>query len=138
MDSTHPQIVVYRNHKGQLQRAYVILAVAYKVSVTWTQQQNSYDHHFILSYDTRLKVFFIFSHTFSSSLSNNGNYDVLSACVPHQPIPFVSVGVATAAKPLVTNLKLISYNVWNTNELEGEKYDDRISRMGKVSVCVSN
>jgi len=133
MDNAHPHIVIYRNHNGELQRAYLVLAVAYRVSVMWSKQQESYDHHFILSYDTRMKVFFVFSHTFSLSWSNNRSYDVLSVCVPPHPIPFVSMGVATAVKPLVTDLKLISYNVWNTNELEGETYDDRINRIGKVS-----
>ena len=79
-------------------------------------------------------MLFIFSHIFSLSQSNNGSFDVLSVCSPPQPIPFVSVGVVAAAKPLVTHLKLISYNMWNTNELEGETYDDRINRMGKVCV----
>jgi len=134
-DNTHPYIVVYRSRNAQSQRAYLILAVTYKVSVTWTKHQHNYEHHFVLSYDTRLKVYFIFSHTFSSS--NGGGSDVLSVCAPPQPIPFISVGVATAAKPLVTSLKVISYNVWNTNELEGETYDDRINRMGKVCECTS-
>jgi len=52
-------------------------------------------------------------------------------CSPSQPFPFVKVGQATT-KPLVANVKLLSYNVWNTNQLEGETYDDRMERMRKV------
>ena len=80
-------------------------------------------------------MFHTFSHTYSPvspSLDESVFPDeMLSVCNPPQPFLFNKVGGASA-KLLVTNLKLLSYNIWNTNQLEGETYDDRIERMGKV------
>lgn len=84
-------------------------------------------------------MFHTFSHTYSTTslLLNESvlSTDVLSVCNPFQPFPFIKVGGA-ATKPLVSNLKLLSYNVWNTNQLEGETYDDRVERMQKVLVMM--
>ena len=82
-------------------------------------------------------MFHSFSHTYSpvsSSLNESVFSDeMLSVCNPPQPFPFIKVGGASA-KPLVTNLKLLSYNIWNTNQLEGETYDNRMERMRKVMI----
>ena len=132
--------MVYKDRQSHHQtRAHLILSLAYTASITWSGKLNDniYNHHFILSYDTRLKKFHTFSHIYSTvSLSLNesaSSIDVLSVCSPSQPFPFIKVGGATA-KQLVSNLKLLSYNVWNTNQLEGETYDDRLERMTKVMI----
>ena len=137
MDNTHPLVVVYRDRRSHETRAHLILSLAYTASITWSEKFSNhlYNHHFILSYDTRIKMFHTFSHTYSpasSSLNDSVFSDeTLSVCNPPQPFPLNKVGGASA-KPLVTNLKLLSYNIWNTNQLEGETYDDRMGRMGKV------
>ena len=137
MDNTHPLVVVYRDRRSHETRAHLILSLAYTASITWSGQFTSdiYNHHFTISYDTRFKMFHTFSHTYSTMSSSHNesifSSEVLSICSPSQPFPFIKVGGA-ATKPLVTNLKLLSYNVWNTNQLEGESYDDRMERMRKV------
>ena len=138
MDNRHPLVVVYNDRRSrQRTRAHLVLSLAYTVSITWSGQftNDVYNHHFALSYDTRFKMFHTFSHTYSArSLSLNDSVfpsELLSMCGPPQPFPFIKVGGAVA-KPLVINLKLLSYNVWNTNQLEGETYDDRMERMRKV------
>lgn len=137
MDNAHPLVVVYRDRRSHETRAHLILSLAYTASITWTEKftNNLYNHHFVLSYDTRFKMFHTFSHTYSPvspSLNESVFSDaMLSVCNPSQPFPFNKIG-GTSAKPLVTNLKLLSYNIWNTNQLEEETYDDRIERMGKV------
>lgn len=141
MDNTHPLIVVYRDKQSHQTRAHLILSFAYTASVTWSEKFTNeiYNHHFALSYDTRSKLFHAFSHTYSAASSSAIESilpsELLSICSPPQPFPFIKVGGA-AAKPLVANLKLLSYNVWNTNQLEGETYDDRMERMRKVQLIL--
>lgn len=128
---------MYRDKRSHLTRAHIFLSLAYTASIVWPGQLNNdvYNHHFILSYDTTTKKFHTFSHTYSPvslSLDEGAvSSDMLSVCSPFQPFPFVRVYRTTTA-PLVTNLKLLTYNVWNTNQLENESYDDRLKRMKKV------
>lgn len=141
MDNTHPLVVVYRDKQSHQTRAHLILSFAYTASVTWSEKFTNeiYNHHFALSYDTRSKLFHAFSHTYSAASSSANESilpsELLSICSPPQPFPFIKVGGA-AAKPLVANVKLLSYNVWNTNQLEGETYDDRMERMRKVQLIL--
>lgn len=143
MDNAHPLVFVYKDKNSYRNRAYLILSLAYTASITWSEELSNdiYNHHFILSYDTRLKTFYTFSHTYSMMSSSLNEIvfsnEVLSMCSPFQPFTFIKVGGASA-KPLVANLKLLSYNVWNTNQLEGETYDDRMERMRKVLPVVDN
>ena len=135
MDNREPLVVVYRNKQSHETRAHLILSLAYTASVTWSEQfiNHLYTHHFVISYDTRLKSFHTFTHTYSPFSLNEAvvSDEMLSVCSPFQPFPYIKVGRATA-KPLVANLKVLSYNIWNTNQLEGESYDDRMERMRKV------
>ena len=135
MDDTHPLVVVYRDKHSHQTRAHLILSFAYSASITWPGRftNDIYNHHFTLSYDTRSKLFHAFSHTYSSSSVNESFLpsEVFSMCSLPQPFPFIELSGA-GTKPLVANLKLLSYNVWNTNQLEGETYDDRMERMRKV------
>jgi len=135
MDNRQPLVVVYRNKQSHDTRAHLILSSAYRASVIWSEQFSNhlFTHHFVIFYDTRLKSFHTFTHTYSLS-SLNGTLvsnEMLSVCSPLQPFPYIKMGRATT-KPLVTNLKVLSYNIWNTNQLEGERYDDRMERMREV------
>ncbi len=120
----------------------------YTFTINSNNSGGEQEFHFVVSRD-RNKEFHIFKQTSVQPQSGHkGDHSELSGdrdtCINRVAfIPLVALLPRQLHRPLSSSaqaIKVASYNIWNLNSLRdrGEKYQDRLKRLGKVNTFSQN
>ena len=127
--------------RGYVQRTQLIVGLMYTFTINSNHTVEDMEYQFMVTRD-RNKEFHIYKQTKVASMGHLGDYQHTigdgDTCIDKGAfLPWADLLPPLLSKPQsssMQSLKVASYNIWNVNSLrhEGDKYEDRLGRLGKV------